>query len=296
MPRAMNAGRFALVALLCLFSLPAPNARATSNAYAPHAISNHLQQLQVKAGRGFTVLWQPPFAIAGDVPPATARWVATNTVAWATARLKRRYFTNDPKEIVDIWLFKDDQSYRRHALRLFEDRPSTPFGYYSPRHRALVMNISTGTGTLVHEMVHAFTGANFPGCPAWFNEGFASLYEQCGEKNGEIVGYPNWRLPKLQEAIRAGKVPTFDKFTALTTDEFYGRKTGANYNEQYAQARYLCYYLQERGLLHRFHREFIANVARDPTGLETLKKVLGETDWQLFQKKWETFVLLLKAP
>jgi len=28
---------------------------------------------------------------------------------------------------------------------------------------------------LVHEIVHPFMRANFPECPAWFNEGLASL-------------------------------------------------------------------------------------------------------------------------
>lgn len=271
-------------------------AAAPTSAYSPAAVSNHLQQLQNKAPKGFTVLWQPPFAVAGDVPPATVRWIATGTVAWASARLKQDFFAADPTEIVDVWLFKDDASYRRHARLLFNDTPDTPFGYYSHRHRALVMNISTGTGTLVHEMTHAFMPANFSACPAWFNEGLASLFEQCGDRGGHIVGLPNWRLPKLQDAIRAGKVPDFARFTALSDDEFYGRKTGAGYSEQYAQARYLCHYLQERGLLVRFYREFSANVAKDPTGYESLKKVLGDPDMKLFQKQWEISVFLLRAP
>ena len=33
------------------------------------------------------------------------------------------------------------------------------------------MNISTGGGTLVHEIVHPFIEANFPACPPWLNEG-----------------------------------------------------------------------------------------------------------------------------
>ena len=43
-----------------------------------------------------------------------------------------------------------------------------------------IMNIATGGGTLVHEIVHPYVEANFPGCPAWFNEGLGSLYEACG--------------------------------------------------------------------------------------------------------------------
>ena len=52
------------------------------------------------------------------------------------------------------------------------------------------MNISTGGGTLVHEIVHPFIQSNFPNCPSWFNEGLGSLYEQCRERNGKIVLIP----------------------------------------------------------------------------------------------------------
>jgi hypothetical protein len=41
----------------------------------------------------------------------------------------------------------------------------------------------------------------------------------------------------------------------------------------------------------RFYQEFHKERAADPTGFETLKRVLGETDMDAFQKKWEKFVL-----
>ena len=111
-------------------------------------------------------------------------------------------------------------------------------------HQALVMNIATGGGTLVHEIVHPFMAANFPGCPSWFNEGLASLYEQCGEREGRIRGETNWRLPGLQQAIRADRVPSFESLMSTTTRQFYDKDPGTNYS----QARYLCYYLQEQGM------------------------------------------------
>ena len=66
------------------------------------------------------------------------------------------------------------------------------------------MNIGTGGGTLVHEVVHPFIAASFPAAPAWFNEGLASLYEAVREKDGQFWGLPNWRLDGLKRAIRAG--------------------------------------------------------------------------------------------
>ena len=154
------------------------------------------------------------------------------------------------------------------------------------------MNISTGGGTLVHEIVHPFVAANFPQCPAWFNEGLGSLYEQCGDVDGRIHGFTNWRLPGLQKAIRAKHVPAFKTLYATTDEQFYSEDRGTNY----AQTRYLCYYLQEHGLLGEFYRRFLAHHESDPTGYETLKAVLGRDDMDAFQKQWEPWVLKLKYP
>jgi len=57
---------------------------------------------------------------------------------------------------------KDAASYEKNTLLLFKEKPSTPYGYYSSTHKALIMNIATGGGTLVHEIVHPFVEANFP--------------------------------------------------------------------------------------------------------------------------------------
>jgi hypothetical protein len=257
--------------------------------------SNHLAELRPRVPAGFVVVAQPPFVVIGDEPPGVVRSRATNTVQWAVDHLKKEYFGRDPVEIIDIWLFKDRESYTNHAWRLFGDRPTTPFGYYSERHRALVMNIATGGGTLVHEIVHPFMRANFPDCPAWFNEGLASLYEQASTKNGRIHGRINWRYKGLEQAIKERKLIAFEQLTATSDEAFYGGNNSQNYHQHYAQARYLCYYLQEKGLLTKFYREFVANAKSDPTGFQTLKRVLGEPDMDAFQMKWERFILDLRG-
>ncbi len=75
----------------------------------------------------------------------------------------------------------------------------------------------------------------------------------------------------------------------MTSGECYDSDKGTNY----AQARYLCYYLQEKNLLVAFYREFVANQKEDPTGYRSLQKVLGESDMEDFQKRWEKYVLEL---
>ena len=142
---------------------------------------------------------------------------------------------------------------------------------------------------MVHEIVHPFMESNFDKCPSWFNEGLASLYEQSSSRNGHIIGLTNWRLRGLQLAIEDGRLPSFKELCGTTTREFYN-----GHGTNYAQARYLCYYLQENNLLHKYFHDFRKNVDKDPGGYETLKAVLGRDDIDVFQKQWEKYVAKLR--
>jgi len=252
----------------------------------------HVERLKQRVPEDFTIVVQRPFVVIGDESAETVRRRARGTVKWAVERLKAAYFEKDPPEIIDIWLFGTRESYEKYAKQFFGEKPNTPFGYYSSTDRAMVMNIATGGGTLVHEIVHPFVAANFPDCPAWFNEGLGSLYEQIASREGRIVGLTNWRLAGLQRSIRDGELPSFRKLCSTTTHQFYEMDAGTNY----AQARYLCYWLQEHGLLRKFYRAFHADVADDPTGYETLQRVIGRDDMDAFQQEWEKYVLGLRFP
>ncbi|WP_106094169.1 hypothetical protein [Enhygromyxa salina] len=239
--------------------------------------------------RGWTVVAEPPFAVVGDGTRLQVRGHAMTTIRWAVTHLQAAYFERPPAEIITIYLFETGDSYERHARELFGDPPDTPYGYYSPSDRALVMNIGTGGGTLVHEIVHPYMASNFPDCPSWFDEGLASLYEQSAEIDGTIMGLTNWRLPGLQDALRASQVPSFRELCASGRG-FYTADPGSNY----AQARYLCYWLQQHGLLRRFYQDFRASVARDPHGYDTLVALVGP-DMDAFRSGWEQFVLELRV-
>jgi hypothetical protein len=263
---------------------PAPAASPAGDPYVAH-----LESLRPRVPSGFTVVAERPFVVIGDEAPERVAMRAESTVRWAARQLRATYFDKDPTHVIDVWLFRDDTSYRHHAKALFGHDPSTPYGYYSPSARALVMNISTGGGTLVHEIVHPFVEADFPDCPAWLNEGLGSLYEQSAERDGKIVGLTNWRLAGLQGAIREGRFIPFSVLTAMG-DGFYDGDSGLHY----AEARYLAYYLQEEGLLATYYKAFRAGVARDPTGYETLQETLGRPDMARFEETWRAFVLALR--
>jgi hypothetical protein len=271
------------------------------------AYQQHVRQMTEKLkGQGaFTVVVAKPFVIAGNDTAEQLRATGVATVTWTVAHLKKDYFAKAPVEVIDIYLFKDKASYDKANKELFAGAPDTPYGYYSPRYNALVMNIATGGGTLVHEIVHPFISANFPNCPPWFNEGLASLYEQSMDRDGHIWGLPNWRLIDLKKTLTRnaanlpaeddGAAPAFKALCAMDADAFYGKGKGPNYGV----ARYVCLYLQEKGVLRQFYKDFVANQKADPTGYATLQKTLagvGEKDMNAFRKKWERWVMGLQYP
>ncbi|MCH2178671.1 MAG: cysteine peptidase family C39 domain-containing protein [Mariniblastus sp.] len=260
-------------------------------AFTDAEFAQHISALKQKLPPGdFHIVIEKPFVVIGDESLNEIHQRAKTTIKWAVDRLKQQYFAEDPNEIIDIWLFKNRKSYERNVPWLVGYEPTTPFGFYSSQHHVLVMNISTGGGTLVHEIVHPFMERNFPQCPSWFNEGLASLYEQCRDQSGHIRGSTNWRLRGLQGAIQSNRVPSFKDLCETTREQFYREDPGTNYS----QARYLCYYLQEQGLLKKYYEAFRSSVAHDPTGYQTLQEILGTSSMDQFQREWEAFVMGLR--
>jgi hypothetical protein len=227
-----------------------------------------------------------PFVIAGN---GTAKQLAAyrdGTILAAARALEATYFRTPLRDAVVICLFESEGPYRRLARKWFNQTDVPHFGFYRHADRVMFMNVATGTGTLVHELTHALIAPDFPNVPAWFNEGLASLYEQCSLSGDTITGLPNWRLPGLQKAIRD---QTLRPLKDLIEDpDFYRRDlVGLNY----AEARYLMYYLQQRKLLTAYYRRFRDGVDDDANGLKSLQQVISPQSLDDFEKQWRAFVL-----
>jgi uncharacterized protein DUF1570 len=238
-------------------------------------------------GQGFTILVEPPFVVVGDSPAKEVKKIATGFLRSKVQLLEKDFFTKRPEKLIEVWLFKNEKSFRKGAKKFFNDEPDTPFGYYSPEASALIMNIN-GLGTLSHELVHPYMEANFPDVPSWFNEGLASLFERPSERKGHIIGLANWRLPNLKKEIKDKTLPSLAKLLGTSRDEFYNAGWDA-----YAQARYLVFYLQEHGKLKDFYDKALADT-KDRTGKTALEAVLGE-DLDKFDPEWRKWVLAVQG-
>ncbi|MEA2710825.1 MAG: hypothetical protein QOF78_3426 [Phycisphaerales bacterium] len=236
-----------------------------------------------------TCIVSPPFVVAGDGGRQRLNGYVDHTIRGADDALRRKFFDRArPTEPILMLLFESAESYKRLAKKWLDDEPSTPYGYFR-RDNIMVMNVGTGTGTLVHELVHAVIRPDFPGVPDWFNEGLGSLFEQCTLADGDIRGLENWRLPALQRAIRAKKLRPLREL--IEDPDFYGDKhVGLNY----AQARYLLMYLQEQGKLADFYKKLRADHDEDKHGLATLKAIIAPQALEEFEKEWRAWVLELR--
>ncbi|HVK89663.1 MAG TPA: hypothetical protein VM513_36325 [Kofleriaceae bacterium] len=254
---------------------------------AKEALEERVEALEKKlAGQGYTVMIEGPFVVVGDESPARVKQRAS-FMRWVLRLIEQDFFKQQPDKVIEVWLFRNEKTYRRGAKKFFDDEPETPYGYYSTADDALVMNIGPGAGTLSHELVHPYMEANFPDGPSWFNEGLASLYEQPRERDGHMWGTTNWRLPGLQQMIKKKRLPSLNALMSTTRDGFYDAPYDA-----YAYARFLCQYLQDHGKLREFYARFVADT-KDRTGVAALEAVLGK-DLATFQPEFEKWAMSLR--
>lgn len=211
------------------------------------------------------------FLYAGDVSSRVLRQIHDDWVAPIRRSLEVDFFDHRPAGPVVVVVMSDDERYRAASLALEGAERQEYSGYYSRPARRVVVNLSTGSGTLTHELTHALAHADFPAMPEWFDEGLASLYEECeySADGNQLRGQDNWRLRVLAEALRGDRLPTLDEMLLST----FGRSNDPAV--EYAQARYLCLYLQDQGLLAAYYRK-CREV--DPAGRATLARLVGLND------------------
>lgn len=253
--------------------------------------TQHLMELNDRVPDNFTITVEKPFVIVSDCPIDEVTDYSIRIVSQVVALLKKDFFLKDPDTIIDIWMLRDQKSYQFHTQQQFGIKAETPYGFYSPAHNSLILDISTGGGTLVHEMVHPFISTNFRNCPVWFNEALASLFERPTQSDGHLYGMLNWRLGGLQEAIQKKQMPTINNLFHLKEHQFYNDSSGI----PYAQAKYIAFYLQQQGLLVDYYHAFYENRNQDPTGIKTLVSLLNITDINEFESNWKDWVLQLQS-
>lgn len=210
-----------------------------------------------------------------------------------TKRVLHAYFNGRfrtrPAAAISVYLFQEAKSYEAYCRKRWSAPCGTPYGFYRPDERRVVMNAGPGVGTLTHELVHPIMQADFPAAPEWLNEGVASLFEAFSmPAPGEIHGVKNWRHPRLLKALRSrverdkASLPAlFQLNDATFRDE--------DEDLHYALARYFCQWLDQQGKLWPFYQRFRDHYLEDPSGEQSLQATLN-TSPAAANQAWSTWV------
>lgn len=232
---------------------------------------NASQEIGAQLERGHAVLIRPPYVIAGDMPEDVLERLYRDVVQPTDRALRVGFFDIQPTEPITIVAFAKEAAFRDFARRIDHRQPESYYGYYLRSNRRLVVNVSTGAGTVAHELSHALAHFDFPNMPEWFDEGLASVFEQSefAEMGHRLTGTDNWRVHHVLRALH-------DNCLRKTHELMQGRSVRADDEAiDYAHARYVCLYLQDQQLLEPFYRKLRANSGIDATGWQTLREILA---------------------
>jgi len=244
------------------------------------------QEMLDELSADFEVKRFGPFVAASDLPPGVFAGLADFALVRCAGALRGMFFEHPPRQPIRAYLCANSRSYASVVRKATRKPPPSPYGFFSPDRGALYLNTATGEGTLVHELTHALSNADFPACPAWLFEGLGALYEMPSLNHGVLRGHTNWRLARLQKSL--DKL-SLRKVLERSRADFYRTDEGVNY----AVSRYLCQYLQERGKLTACYRAVRADQGHDPTGIAALERCLGQ-DLAALQRDWVAWARTLK--
>jgi hypothetical protein len=258
---------------------------------------------------------RPPFALAGDLSAAELQDKWQGVIQPACNVLLARYFRQLPQRPVLLLMFRSEAAYRAAAEQLFFDRNVSRFGYYKPGRQTVLVNLGAGDGPLLHELTHVLMDADFPNAPPWLQEGLATLYEACefravGERKGtdvkantalekpdsglgtsadqppagRLIPVANWRIAIVQQALRNDRLPPLRQW--LETASFGGPSEARDY----AYARYLCWFLQERDVLEWHYDTLRKQTAAATRDRQTLLDLGIASDWDSLEREFHAWL------
>ena len=237
------------------------------------------EQIRERFAGRYRVSLHEPFVLAGDVDREKLDALYEKVILPISQALQTCYFDRIPTEPITVMIFSGEKPFRIYASEVDGYRTTAYSGYYRRSERKIVLDDSSGEGTLAHELTHSLAHFDFPHMPIWFDEGLASLHEECefSDDNLKLIGFSNWRVNQLKLALKQNRLPGLKAFFSE------GMKRDRREAIKYAYARYFCLYLQKRGLLSHFYRKLRAANGKDETGIATLKQLLHVSDLDGFE-------------
>ncbi len=219
----------------------------------------------------FQIVIKSPFLIAGDLPPARLEKIHTDVIGPVARALRETYFQSAPSSPITIVVCSTEDLFRQLAYEWDGHLDAGYHGYYQRDKRRILLDLEAGNGSLAHELTHALSHADCEDLPEWFDEGLGALHEEAefAARGQHLVGLPNWRCRLTRRAAHKERLPALEKLTDPA--KFRTGDVGLNY----AVARSICLFLQDRQVLQKYYAELRTRPPSDAEGIATLCRVLG---------------------
>lgn len=242
--------------------------------------------IQQRISIPINMMVRAPYILMGDYETETLDALYRKTILPTEYALNVSYFDSQPDQPITIIALSSQERYQQVAYDLDQRKTGSYYGYFQSNEMRIVLNLTTGSGTLGHELTHALAQIDYPGMPEWFDEGLASLHEQCefSEEENQLIGISNWRVQLLLTALDRNQLPDLKALV---------QQTRINTNREaltYAHARYFCLFLQQKRLLSPFYRKLRTNQASDETGAQTLSQLLNVNDLAEVDADFQTWL------
>jgi hypothetical protein len=150
--------------------------------------------------------------------------------------------------------------------------PDTPGGLQAATEPGGLLSPPAALVRFADEPVQAQAGER--NVPAWFNEGFAALFEQSRVVEGKLAyGNPNpWREKLFRPEFEAGRVPSLSQYLCLSNRQFYeGKPSNTYYNTGRSLFLFLLTRLGEPTL-----QKFVKRVLAGLGGIKALEHATGK--------------------
>ncbi len=166
-----------------------------------------------------------------------------------------------PMEEMDlkIYLFKDPTAYDDYCRRVRS--AISPFGFYSRRHRLIVVNGRMGWLTVFHEMVHYFAHSRGYRLSEYLEEGLATYFERClgyVESENDFQLFFGYLNPIRFQEVRDWAYRSCLTFADMRTNQYLAGTFFVFADRRRALDRFLKSYIQTQDLDSACHQAFDA--------------------------------------
>lgn len=263
------------------------------------ALEQHLARLKAEFSKGYRVVKDERLRLAyvhaySDEAFADARRQVESVSAWWAARVAGDdhppVLAGDRADPWVVIVLPTKGDYARWSARVVgapRGAISAIAGLYDPdRHELVTQDLGA---TLRHEFLHVLHWRVLKreglSAPLWAMEGLASLVEDLKpQADGPPEAVPSWRTNSAVRLAKSGGVMPLPKFVELPADQFTARAPLANY----ALARALMLYLDQRSALRAYFDASLRPVPGDASGRAALEAALGKplTDIDKSFRQW----------